>query len=171
MFGLDTPLCSHHRDLMTLKPSEGGLGMIKLDTESGIQYASSKKITTLHVQSIQKQSMQMLELDNNGRSAKQLRSEANHEKQNILKQHKEDILNLLPDDVKPYVEQATDKGASAWLNALLIREQNLNLNKQEFHDTLCIRYGMKLPNLPSKCVCNEPFTVNHSLVCKIGDYI
>ena len=57
--------------------------------------------------------MQMLEIDNNGRSAKQLRSEANHEKQNILKQHKEEILNFLPDDVKPYVEQATDKGASA----------------------------------------------------------
>ena len=62
----------------------------------------------------------------------------------------------------------TDKGASSWLNAIPIEENGQALNKQEFRDSLCLRYNLPLPNLPSYCACGEMFTVNHALSGKKG---
>ncbi|CAH3182751.1 unnamed protein product, partial [Porites evermanni] len=64
------------------------------------------------------------------------------------------------------VQQTRDKGASSWLNAIPIEEYGLALNKQEFRDSLCLRYNLPLPNLPSYCACGEIFTVNHAKVCR-----
>ena len=38
-------------------------------------------------------------------------------------------------------------------------------------DSLCLRYNLPLPNLPSYCACGEMFTVNHALSCKKGGFI
>ena len=35
-------------------------------------------------------------------------------------------------------------------------------------DVLCLRYGWQPPLLPSSCVCNEHFTVEHALSCPCG---
>ena len=56
-------------------------------------------------------------------------------------------------------------------NAIPIEEHGLALNKQEFKDSLCLRYILPLPNLPSYCACGEMFTVNHALSCKKGGFI
>ena len=64
-----------------------------------------------------------------------------------------------------------DKGASSWLNAIPIEEHGLALNKQEFRDSLCLRYNLPLPNLPSYCGCGEMFTVNQALSCKKGGFV
>ena len=69
------------------------------------------------------------------------------------------------------VQQTRDKGASSWLNAIPIEEHGLALNKQEFRDSLCLRYNLPLPNLPSYCACGETFTVNHALSCKKGGFV
>ncbi|CAH3191579.1 unnamed protein product, partial [Porites evermanni] len=53
------------------------------------------------------------------------------------------------------VQQTRDKGASSWLNAIPIEEHGLALNKREFRDSLCLRYNLPLPNLPSYCGCGE----------------
>ena len=45
------------------------------------------------------------------------------------------------------------------------------MNKQEFRDSLCLRYNFPLPNLPSYCACGEMFTVNHALSCKKGGFV
>ena len=67
--------------------------------------------------------------------------------------------------------QTRDKGASSWLNATPIEEHGLVLNKREFRDSLCFRYNLPLPNLPSYCTCGEIFTVNHALSCKKGGFV
>ena len=67
----------------------------------------------------------------------------------------ESINESIADDMKPYVKQACDKGASSWLNAFPIREQNLDLNKEEFKDALRLRYNFPLKkttkNLSLRC--------------------
>ena len=42
-----------------------------------------------------------------------------------------------------------DNDNSSWLNAIPIEEHGLALNKQEFRDSLCLRYNLPLPYLPS----------------------
>ena len=69
------------------------------------------------------------------------------------------------------VQQTRDKGASSWLNAIPIEEHGLALNKQEFRDSLCLRYDLPLPNLPSYCACRETFTVNQTLSCGKGGFV
>ena len=72
-------------------------------------------------------------------------------------------LAILPD--------ARDKGARSWLSELPLVDQGLVLNKQEFRDSLRLRYNMPLSDLPSKCVCGEKYTVRHALSCKKGGFV
>jgi len=44
------------------------------------------------------------------------------------------------------------------------------LNKQEFTDAVCIRYGWKVKGIPTHCACGETNSVDHSLTCKLGGY-
>ena len=83
----------------------------------------------------------------------------------------DDIHTSLPDELKPYVEQASDKGASSWLNALPLKDQNLDLNKEQFTDAVKLRYNEPLQNLPSHCPCGERFNATHAMSCKKGGFV
>ena len=69
------------------------------------------------------------------------------------------------------MEKITDKGASSWLNALPLKNQDFDLNKEDFRDTLRLRYCVSLEHLPSMCACWERFNVNHALSCKKGGFV
>ena len=43
-----------------------------------------------------------------------------------------------------------------------------HLNKQEFRDALCLRYGWQLSNVPDHCVCGSSFSANHAMICRNG---
>ena len=75
------------------------------------------------------------------------------------------IDDKLPSDPLPYVNQATDKRFSSWPTSLPLREQSLSLNKQEFRDSLQMRYNLPLEDLPSSCTCGSAFSVNHATSC------
>ena len=42
------------------------------------------------------------------------------------------------------------------------------MNKQEFRDVLCLRYGWKLANIPSHRMCGTSFSVDHAMICRHG---
>ena len=63
-----------------------------------------------------------------------------------------------------------EKGASSWLSALPIEAIGYALNKQEFTDAICMRYGWKVKGTPTHCACGETNSVDHSLICKLGGY-
>jgi hypothetical protein len=69
------------------------------------------------------------------------------------------------------ITQTRDKGASSWLNAIPFENQGLALNKQEFRDSLCLRYNVPLSNLPLTCPCGSTFNINHALSCKKGGFV
>ena len=56
--------------------------------------------------------------------------------------------------------QARDNGASSWLNAVALKEQDLTLNKQQFRDLLHLHYNLAEPLHVWR------FTVSHALSCK-----
>ena len=72
------------------------------------------------------------------------------------------IDDKLPSDPLPYVNQARDKGFSSWPTSLPLREQGLFLNKQEFRDSLKMRYNLPLEDLPSSCTRGSAFSVSRS---------
>ena len=97
--------------------------------------------------------------------------EINAKRRAAAKSRIESIDESLSPDLLQVVQQTRDKGASSWLNAIPIEEHGLALNKQEFSDSLCLRYNLPLPYLRSCCACGEMFTVNHALSCKKGDFV
>ena len=72
---------------------------------------------------------------------------------------------------KKMIEMARETGSSNWLTALPLKEFGFNLNKQEFRDSLALRYGLHIFGLPDFCACGSPFTVDHAMVCKRGGFI
>ena len=46
-----------------------------------------------------------------------------------------------------------------------------NLNKREFRDGLGLRYDWPITDIPSTCLCGEPFTIDHAIICMKGGFI
>ena len=66
---------------------------------------------------------------------------------------------------------AQESGAGAWLTALPIQKLGYTLNKQEFRDSICLRYGWNIPNTPSYCQCGTKNDIDHALSCQLGGYV
>ena len=72
---------------------------------------------------------------------------------------------------KRALELANEKGSSTWLQTTPSKEHGFILNKQEFVDAMCLRYGWSLGNLPSVCACGQPNDMEHCLICKKGGFV
>ena len=83
----------------------------------------------------------------------------------------EEITQVLEPMQKRLLETSHEKGASNWLNCLPLKDEGYNLNKQEFKDSIKLRYGWQLEGLPSTCPCGNTFSVHHATSCKLGGFI
>ena len=63
-----------------------------------------------------------------------------------------------------------EKGASNWLTAYCISDQGYDLNIQQFWDSLCLRYEMRLRNIPLTCSCGSKKDIQHTRSCKKGEF-
>ena len=112
----------------TLKPAQGGLGIPDLTTEAPQQFSASKFFTEHHVECIKFQ------------------SEITNINEQLVGKLRRDLRTLKADNTKPKIEsidasfnpellhlaqQARDKGASSWLNAIPLKDQGLTSNKQQ----------------------------------------
>ena len=46
-----------------------------------------------------------------------------------------------------------------------------NLNKRKFRDAVKLRYDRPVEDIPSTRACGEAFTVDYSMICKLGGFI
>ena len=67
------------------------------------------------------------------------------------------------------MELSQEKGASTWLTVLPIDDHGFALHKSAFRMP-SFRYDWSLQNLPSRCSCSHPFSVEHALNCKTGGF-
>ena len=111
--------------------------------------AASKSITTAHVDSITSQRTFMAPGES---STEELKRHHRQLKMARYKEKLESIDSTLSLHLLRLVNQLRDKGASSWLNAMPFADQGLALNKQEFRDSLRLRYNLPLVNLQSLCV-------------------
>ena len=61
------------------------------------------------------------------------------------------------------VELAGERGASAWITTLPLREFGFDQHKRAYRDALTLRYGWPPQGLPTTCVCGSHFSVEHAL--------
>ena len=168
IFDSDSPFEKPLSDLFTLSPKLGGLGIPSLERDSPRQFEASKLVTENHVNSIIEQSPRMKTPERSWQTVKsQLQQKKNENAKSMIKE----IDDALPSKTLRQVNQARDKGASLWLNAIPYEQHGFNLNKQEFRDSIRLRYDMRLKDLPQKCACDEVFSVEHALSCKKGGFV
>ena len=154
-----------------MNPADGGLGITVLDEEASRQHKSSLHVTQPHVEAITNQCRTMGEISSEETSQEVLKSSNRRDNNEARKQKITRIDECLSADTKRLIEQARDKGASSWLNALPIEEAGFSLNKEEFRDALRLRYNLKIENLPSSCPCGKPFNETHALSCAKGGFV
>ena len=168
LFGQSEPLPYEVRRLATLATGQGGLGIPDLKSEVPQQFAASRLITTAHVDSITSQSSIMVPGE---RSTEELKRHQQSLKRASAKEKMDSIDSSLSPGLLRLVNQSRDKGASSWLNAMPLADKGLALNKQEFRDSLRLRYDLPLVDLPSHFICGDKFTVSHALSCKKGGFV
>ena len=83
-----------------------------------------------------------------------------------MKDKADDLKNTMNERLSRAFESAQEKGASAWLSALPLKKLGYVLNKQEFRDAICLRYGWEIKGTPKSCVCGEDNSLDHALICK-----
>ena len=54
---------------------------------------------------------------------------------------------------------------------LPLQDLGFNLNKREFRDSVKLRYYWPVEDIPSTCACGETFTIDQSMICKLGGFI
>ena len=75
------------------------------------------------------------------------------------------------DKEKRLVDISTLTGVSNWLTVLPITEFGFKQSKQQFWDSIRLRYSWGISNLPTSCLCGSKFDIQHSMSCKKGGFI
>ena len=98
-------------------------------------------------------------------------------KKNIRKtnrQRQEDqakeIHNHLNPKLRHSIDLAREKGCSGWLSVLQLEDHDFYVQKGEFRDALCLKYGWSLRNTPHTCNCGTVFSVDHAMIWHMGGY-
>ena len=92
------------------------------------------------------------------------------EKNIIFKNLRESIYDDLNVELRRSIDNASQKGASIWLNTLPIKDLGFSLNKQMFCDAIALRYNLKIEGMAMRCACGAMNSLDHALVCRLGGY-
>ena len=150
------------RRIVALPYRYGGLGICDPTASSEEEYQASKKITAQLTQLIYQQNTDTSEFDHN--AMKEIKKAVRKEKDVKLRESTETILGEVDEKTKRLLKAAAEKGASSWLSVLPLKQYGYVLNKQEFRDGLCLRYGWEVAEVPKSCACGMANTIDHILI-------
>ena len=155
--------------MLSLPVRHGGLGIVNPVLTADREFCVSKQVTAELTNLIISQESTLENYDQNlvKGNSKQLKEM----KEGMLKQESFDISKELNDKTRKSFLLAQEKGVGSWLTVLPIESLGYKLNKEEFLDSIRLRYGWEIPNTPSYCVCGESNSLDHSLSCKSGAYV
>ena len=80
------------------------------------------------------------------------------------------LKSMVPPKQETLLSTASEKGVSTWLTADPLTSHGTVLNKSDFRDAVCLRYGYELDGLSSRCVCGQEMSHDHALSCPTGGY-
>ena len=102
---------------------------------------------------------------------KKIKLKIKNEKENTYKHIKEHVKDNMSKKSKRLLQLSTEKGVSNWLTMLPIAEYGFELSKQQFWDSISLRYGWEISKLPTTCPCGSKFDIQHSINCKKGGFV
>ena len=158
------------RRIFSLPAKHGGMGILDITETSDMEYSNSIKSTHALTEAIYNQQESF---SDNSEEQARIHKAITYSRDEYFKIQKNIIVQNLPPQTRRQLDLISEKGASSWLTSLPLKEYGFLLNKQEFHDAISLRYNLTLSTLNRNgiCVCGEPNTINHCLVCKIGGYV
>ena len=98
------------------------------------------------------------------------RQSAANSKRRASKMHADQLRISLSEEGRRALEVAQDCSALHWLSALPYEAHGFVLHKSAFRNALCLCYGWRPQNLPTKCACGQDFDVNCALCCPTGGF-
>ena len=156
------------RELFTLPPSLGGLGIPKFSDLAESEFRNSELLTQqLHKNIIKQEDKNDIDKD----EIKRLQASFKLQRTQSHRQKLENIKHQSSDEMKKLLEINREPGSSLWLSTLPIQDEGFQLNKQSFWDLIKIRYGHQVDRLPNVCVCGSSFNLEHALTCKKGGFV
>ncbi len=157
------------REIMELPVRYGGMGMPSPVKIAAREHASSKAITEPLVNLILKQELTLENFDRKAvETTKQL---LKVEKEKEHKQRFSEVSAMVSSQTKRAMTLAREKGASSWLTTLPLRSLSYTLNKQEFRDSVALRYSWPIQDIPVVCACGAKNNILHTLDCKLGGFV
>ena len=156
------------RRILALPVRLGGMG-IRNPTMSSEEFDASSSITENLTEIIVNQESDFTNY--NEEEVKKCINAVKTQKERRMEDELKQIEELVDEKTKRILELAQEKGSGAWLTALPIQALGYTLNKQEFRDSVCLRYGWNIPNTPNFCQCGEENSIDHTLNCKKGGYV
>ena len=157
------------RQLFSLPPSKGGLGIPIFSEQAEIEYQNSNEVTNALQQDVINQIV--VSGDENDQRIKNAKANIKNRKQKRIQDRHDSVRNAVNDEKRKLIDLNSEKGSSLWLNTLPIQEEGYQLDKQSFWDLIRIRYGYQLLRLPERCPCGALFDIQHALSCKKGGFV
>ena len=157
------------RKILALPVKLGGLGICNPTETADDQFQASVTITQNLTEIICRQEKDLTNYSKEQvtEAIKTVKTRKNEQQHDSLLE----IMSIVDDKTKRILELCQEKGAGSWLTAPPIKSLGFVLNKQEFRDSLCLRYGWRVPNTPSHCQCDAKYDIDHALNCRHGGYI
>ena len=162
-------LCSdNERRLLSLPIRFGGLAIPLFYNDAQYEYENSRKLTSSLARLIKEQN-QVYTV--NESDIKTIKANIKSEKEERHKTTLNEIKRCLSENDNRLNDISQEKGASNWLAAYPISDQGYDLNKQQFWDSIRLRYGWRLANIPSTCSCGSKMDIQHAMSCKKGGFV
>ena len=157
------------RKIFALPVKLGGLGIYNPTKTSDIEFAASTAITANLTEIICRQEQDLTNYDRESIIAAM--KEVKVRKTELQQESLREILDVADEKLKRILELSQEKGVGSWLTTMPTKSLGFALNKQEFRDSICLRYGWRIPNTPSYCPCEKKNDIDHALSCKRGGYV
>ena len=139
------------RKLFSFPCRLGGLGISDSTFTAASSYDDSRYVTEPLVSLIKDQCLHSPE--NLLCDTKLRKSDCVKNKNEMLSSDFQEFLSSVTESQRRSIQLNSEKGASSWLTCLPLTDCGYYLNRQEFHDALCLRYDWPISGMAQYCAC------------------
>ena len=83
----------------------------------------------------------------------------------------EHLKEIISEKLEQILQLSTEKCVSNWFTMLPIADYGFELSKQQFWDSISLRYDWEISKLPTTSPCGSKFDIQHSMSCKKGGFV